>query len=61
MFSKKKRSRIPHGGSQQRMAVAGERAWRGGKGKVWKVMGSMIYLGARTVIRELQASSLMPA
>lgn len=59
MFSEKKRSRILHGGSQHRLAVTGERAWREGKGKVWKVMGSVIYLGAQIVIKELQASSLM--
>lgn len=31
-----------------------------GKGKVWKVMGYMIYFGAQIAINELWAFSLMP-
>lgn len=55
MFSKgNKRSRILHRGRQQKMAVAEERAWRGSRGKVWEVMGSMVYLGDQIVIKELQ-------
>lgn len=54
VLSKGKRSRILHRGRQQRTAVAEEGPWRWSRGKVWEVMGSMVYLGDQIVIKEPQ-------